>query len=302
MLNPRELIKDCLANWLESRSVSADFEVSLSQNLQYGDFSSNIALIASKKIENSNTRALAEEVIAFLHENAEIQDIFEKIEAAGPGFINFYLTTKYLQNTLTEVAQDDSAFGTSSNGTPQKTIVEFGDPNPFKEIHIGHLRNFCIGESFSRLLESQGNEVIRANYQGDVGMHVAKAIYGIKKKELSIKELTARQLAECYTYGATEFENSDEAKQAITELNKSIYNENPEVMPLWEEGRKVSLEHFEDLYKRVGIHYDKYYFESYTAKKGKEIVLSHIDDGVFEKSDVAVDIGVKKMAFIRVFF
>lgn len=300
MLNPRQLIEDSLEKWLKSRDISVEFEVSLSQNLQFGDFSSNISLIASKKIENSNPRQLAEEIISSLQQNTEIQDIFEKIEPAGPGFINFYLKEDYLLNMLTEVAQDGTTFGTSSNVNPptshqeiasqggQKTVVEFGDPNPFKEIHIGHLRNFCIGESFSKLLESQGNEVIRANYQGDVGMHVAKCLWGIMQRIADSEELTVKDLAEGYILGAKMFEEDENAKKEITELNKKVYNDDPEIKPLWEAGRKVSLDHFEELYKRAGIHYDKYYFESSTAKKGKEIVLSHIDDGVFEKSDGAV--------------
>ena len=66
-------------------------------------------------------------------------------------------------------------------------MLEFADPNPFKEFHIGHLRNISLGESFARLLEFQGADLWRANYQGDVGMHVAKALYGIQNSKVKMQ-------------------------------------------------------------------------------------------------------------------
>lgn len=294
MQNPKESIEKNLSVYLEGKDIKLKFDVSLTQNPLFGDFTTNIALILSKEIEGENSRLTADKIIVFLKENNELKEIFEDIKPAGPGFINFYLNKDYLAKTLTEVVQQGEAYGKSNNNSRQRVMVEFGDPNPFKEIHIGHLRNFCIGESFSRLLETQGNEVLRANYQGDVGMHVAKALYGIKKQELRIKdenlslEEKSKMLAQAYAYGATEYENNENAKQEILELNRKVYSDDSDIKQLWEEGRKISLAHFESIYERAGVHYDKYYFESVTAKKGKELVLSHIADGIFERHEGAV--------------
>ena len=292
MQNPKQLIENYLKNWLERNSIDIPFEVSISQNSSFGDFSTNIALVTVKEFKGVNDpRLLADKIITFLKESHEINTVIDKIEIAGAGFINFYLTSDYLTKNLNDISKSSSYEMISNTKTPQKIIVEFGDPNPFKEIHIGHLRNFCIGESFSRLLESQDNQVIRANYQGDVGLHVAKAMWGILQKTGERGQGTAlkvEDLAEGYVTGAKEFDENEVAKAEIIEINKRIYAEDPELKPLWEEGRKVSLEHFKSLYKRIGVHYDRYYFESITAKKGKEIVLSHIDDKVFEKDRGAV--------------
>jgi len=260
---------------------SIDPELSLTQDLSFGDYTTNIALRISKKL-NINPRDLAEEIKQKVSESELLKGDLEKIEVAGGGFINFYLSEKYLLEVLKNIDDD---FGVAKE-KDVKTVVEFGDPNPFKQIHIGHLRNFCIGESFSRLLESQGNNVIRANYQGDVGMHVAKALYGLIKKE--VKDLTAQNLADAYSYGASEFENSEEAKKEIQKLNKLVYEESDEIKELWENAREISLESFEKIYQKIGVKYDKYYFESETAKEGKKIVLDHIDDGIFERDEGAV--------------
>lgn len=256
-----------------------------------GTVSTNVAF--NKELGNNPS----ENAVKAINEITSIEGFnqyFFDVKVAGPGFINFYAKESYFEQMLQEIVQNDSSYGSLKQESPQKVMVEFGDPNPFKEIHIGHLRNFCIGESFCRLLESQGNSVVRANYQGDVGLHVAKALYGIKNQEFDINdenignEEKAKMLAASYAYGATEFENNENAKQEIIEINKKIYFEDESLKSLWEEGRKISLEHFENLYQRIGVRYDKYYFESVTAKKGREVVLSHIDDGVFERHEGAV--------------
>jgi len=294
MQNPRELIVETLNVWLKDNPLQTEFEVSVSQYLKFGDFSTNIALVSVQSTPSTNPRELAEQIVGILKQNEEINRVFEKIEVAGSGFINFYLSKNYLASSLTKFVQQGKFESISNINNNQKTIVEFGDPNPFKEIHIGHLRNFCIGESFCRLLESQGTTVTRANYQGDVGLHVAKAMWGLLKREEEFldsgksEDEKVKILAQSYVEGATEFENNETAKADIIEINKRIYGDDASLHQLWEEGRKVSLEHFEDLYKRIGVRYDKYFFESVTAKKGKEIVLSHIADGVFEKDEGAV--------------
>lgn len=292
MNNPRQLISDHIKNFLDRKNVEADFDVSLVSNPQHGDFATNVGLIASKKL-GRNPRELSEEIVSFLGESDDVKDVFEKIEVAGPGFINFYLSKKYLSSLIQKITQDKEELGSLKTKNPQTVIVEFGDPNPFKEIHIGHLRNFCIGESFSRLLESQGSTAVRANYQGDVGLHVAKAMWGLLKKEeqfldsgLSL-ENKVKILAESYVEGAKEFEENESAKQEIIDINKRIYSDDESLKQLWDEGKKVSLEHFEEIYKRIGVSYAKYYFESETAKRGKEIVKANVP-GVFENSDGAV--------------
>jgi arginyl-tRNA synthetase len=264
--------------------------------------------LTCSKLLGKNPREVAEEIKAEFEKSAN--EVFERVEIAGPGFINFFLKSNYLENLLSEIEQKGQMFGRVNKKTTHKVMVEFGDPNPFKEIHIGHLRNFCIGESYSRLLESQGKEVIRTNYQGDVGLHVAKCLWGIQRLKIKDERLKIEigDLSKGYVLGAKKSEEDEEAKKEIQELNKKIYEvvlgeaNDESLKNLWEEGRKVSLEHFEALYKRIGVNYDKYYYESVTAKKGKEIVESHIEDGIFEKSDGAVVFrGEKEGLHTRVF-
>lgn len=178
-------------------------------------------------------------------------------------------------------------------------MLEFTDPNPFKEFHIGHLYTNIIGESLSRLLSAAGAQVKRANYQGDVGLHVAKAVYGMQQKlraeglelsEVEKKTLKdrAKFLGESYALGARVYEEDPIGKEAIIALNKQIYAKDPEVWELYHKGRQWSLEYFELIYARLGTKFDYYYFESEVGEFGMQLVKEYLAKGVFVESQGAV--------------
>ena len=262
------------------------------QHKEHGDYATNVALIASKQ---KNPLELAQEIARRL-ENLNL-DIIKQIDVVPPGFINIWLSDEVLLSELTPVLQKKSS---------QKVMIEFTDPNPFKEFHIGHLYSNAVGESLARLQEALGATVARANYQGDVGMHVAKALYGtelkIKSEKLKVDDLQKRPLrervkvlGEAYVQGAAAFEESEAAKQEITDINRRVFAKDPSIMPLYETGRQWSLEAFEVIYKRLGTKFDFYYFESEVGEPGKKLVLEFLKKGVFEESDGAIIFRGEKM-------
>lgn len=230
-------------------------------DLANGDYTSNLALVLKR-----DARELAQEL-----EKTKPEEV-EKIEVAGPGFINFYLSPDYLRNNLQEILDQEDKFGWNENLEGKKVIVEYTDPNPFKEFHIGHLMNNAIGESISRLIEASGAEVKRACYQGDVGLHVAKAVWADGD----------------YALGAKKYEEDEKAKLEIQEINKKLYEKSdPELNKKYEAGRKLSLAKFEEIYKKLGTKFDFYFFESETGEFGKKIVQENIGK-IFQQSDGAV--------------
>ncbi len=255
----------------------------------HGDYSTNVALatFVNVKCQMSNVKSpmeLAQEIVEILNTKYFILNT-EHIEAVAPGFINFRLSKEYLVNNLSK------SQNLSKPLTNKKIMVEFTDPNPFKEFHIGHLYSNTVGESVSRLLEALGATVKRANYQGDVGMHVAKALYGLlpnsKLEEKSLRE-KIKILGEAYIFGAKAYEEDEKAKKEIEELNKKIYAKDKAVMPLYEKGRQWSLEYFETIYKRLGTKFDFYYFESEVGNDGLKLVKEYLQKGIFEESQGAV--------------
>jgi arginyl-tRNA synthetase len=204
------------------------------------------------------------------------------IEIAGPGFINFTLTPQGVSETV--VMAKAEGWGRGDLFLDQEIMFEYTDPNPFKAFHIGHLMSNAIGESLSRLAQNQTADVIRANYQGDVGVHVACAIWGIKK--LGIHPESADEFGRAYAAGATAYKEDASAKAEIDVINQKLYDRSDLALnQLYDTGRKESLAAFEKIYTMLGTTFDRYYFESETAPIGKEIVAAHPD--VFVESDGA---------------
>lgn len=264
------------------------FSLEHPKELSHGDWATNIALILSKQADK-NPKEVADQIASKLGEK-NIEGV-EHISVAGAGFINFTLSRKVFVQYLTAALDED--WGSNATGSGKKIMLEYTDPNPFKPFHIGHLMTNAIGESLARLTEFSGSKVIRANYQGDVGAHVAKAIYGLQQKgkpdsSLSVSE-QAQYIGACYVYGSNEYEKDAEAKGVIDEINKKIYaRSDTSINELYDWGRSVTLEAFEELYKILGTKFNYYFFESEMAEKGAALVKEYLEKGIFEESDGAV--------------
>ncbi len=250
-----------------------NFSVEIPGDKNNGDYSTNVALILGKQ-SGKNPREIAESI----KEKIEKNSLFEKIEVAGPGFINFFVADKVFIDILKSV---DKNYGRAESfKKSRRIIIDYTDPNPFKEFHIGHLMSNAIGESLSRIFEFQGGEVKRACYQGDVGMHVAKAIWGKINGAENLEWGTA------YAYGAKMFEENEEKKKEIIELNKKIFEKSDaKINRLYDEGKKLSLKHFSEIYNKLDTKFDYFIFESQVMEIGKKIVEAGLKNGVFENGE-----------------
>jgi arginyl-tRNA synthetase len=240
----------------------------------------NFVLAHPKDIKNGDYYFFSssknpEEDVKKLNEN-KLKEI-EKIEIAGK-FVNFYLSKEFFAESVKEINDKKEKYGQNNLLKNQKIIIEHTQPNPFKEFHIGHLMNNTIGESVARIIKENGAETKVASYHGDVGLHVAKTIWGkIKKPEVS--------WGEAYTYGT---QNYDDNKEEIIEINKKIFEKSDgEINKLYEIGRKFSLDFFESIYKRLDSHFDHHFYENFSGEAGKKLVLENIPK-IFEKSEGAV--------------
>ena len=257
-----------------------EFSIEHPGNLAFGDYSTNAGIVSGRK----------DELKDYLEKNKPEE--VERIELAGPGFINFHLSKEFFKNSLGEIIEKGEDFGKSKHAKGFKVMVEHTDPNPFKEFHIGHLMPNVIGSTLARIFEWNGAEVKQANYQGDVGLHVAKAVWAIKN---------GKDFEDSYTFGSRSYEDDKEDKKIqkeIQEINQKIYDKSdPEINKIYEEGKKKSLEYFEEIYKKLNTKFDYYFLESETGKIGKKIVMDNVGK-VFEESEGAI---VFKGSHTRVF-
>lgn len=250
--------------------------------LSHGDFSTNVALAYAKELK-MKPRELAEKIVEKLEARSSKLEEIEKIEIAGPGFINFHLTKEFFAE---EVAGIGEKYGKNKQLSGKKVMVEYTDPNPFKAMHIGHYMSNTIGESIVRIVSFQGAEVKRASYQGDIGLHVAKAIWAYLHSEK--RDLGALAGGDCYVRGTEAYEQDEATKAEIQSINKKLYERSDrELQNIYEEGKKLSLVAFDVAYKKLGTDFDFFFFESEVAERGVKLVREHIGD-VFEMSDGAV--------------
>jgi arginyl-tRNA synthetase len=276
------MIADRIIDSLRNAAIAAgipDADAVLERpgDMLHGDYATGMALRYAKQA-GMNPRALAEKLVASF---GSIDGV-EKIDIAGPGFINFTLSSGAVAEVVAMAQDKEWGSGTILAG--QQVMYEYTDPNPFKAFHIGHLMSNTIGESLSRIGERQGASIVRANYQGDVGVHVACAIWGIRK--LGIHPESADEFGKAYATGATAYKEDPAAKGEIDDVNKKLYERSDsELNTLYDTGRKESLAAFERIYAMLGTKFDRYYFESETGPIGKDIVLAHPE--IFVESDGA---------------
>jgi len=262
----------------------------------FGDYTTNAALAAAKSLGEKPHKIAGE--LARLLVDSLGRDIASHVAVAGPGFVNITLAREAVSFAVAEADAkgDEWGKGNADAGQPydaeamkgKRVMVEYTDPNPFKEMHIGHLMSNVIGEALSRLIANESAAVVRACYQGDVGPHVAKALWGLQKSGIT-EPATAKELGEAYAAGSHAYGDSLEAKGEIDAINRAIYaGTSSELAELWRKGREVSLAAFEDIYKILGTHFDYYFYESETAESGLRIVRDGVAKGVFEESEGAV--------------
>jgi len=286
----KEKIQEQIKKIIKSLDIEdVGFSIEHPEDFKNGDYSTNIAMICAKRI-GKNPREIAE-IIKTKFEKDLPKEI-EKVEVAGAGFINFYLSREFFTKSIENILKEKESWGKNKKLKGQKIMVEYTDPNPFKPFHIGHLMTNAIGESVSRIVEFSGAETIRANYQGDIGPHVAKAVYGLIKFGMpdNLKPISeqAQYIGECYSKGSNLYDTDENVKKEIDGINKKIYDKSDEeINKIYDWGRKVTLEAFEEIYKILGTKFDYYFFESEMVEKGQKIVKENIGK-VFDESDGAI--------------
>lgn len=254
-------------------------EVTMAPENIEADYSSNAPLKLAKELHRAPMQ-IAEELKEKL--NAEV---------SAPGFLNFKVTNEYLSEVMNDL-DADFLKNISSDAYSGKTVIcEFSDPNPFKVLHVGHLYTSIVGDAISRLFEYAGAKVVRANFGGDVGLHVAKTLYVLLNRP---DDFTILDIAKCYVEGTAAYDDDETAHAEITKINKEIYQINAnnihgtKLADYYWKGRELSYDYFRDFYASIGLEFDKYYPESTVAGLGLETVKKELAAGVYEMSDGAV--------------
>jgi len=248
----------------------------------HGDFQANGALAFAKR-EKQNPRAVAQQLVDPLEVLREHFDI----SLAGPGFINFRLKPAALLGWLQAYDSEEHLRAGAANAHAGQTwVVDYSSPNTAKQMHVGHLRSAVIGEAICRLLAFTGAKVIRDNHLGDWGTQFGKLIYGYKRwaDDEALLTQPIEELERLYKLGhAATPDGSPELEEAKREL-VLLQSGDPKNVALWKKFSDVSLAAFEQIYARLGIHFDHNLGESFYNDKVERVYRELTEARIAEDS------------------
>ena len=229
---------------------------------KFGDFQCNDAL-ASAKVLHLPPRKIAETVYAKLMESRPA--FIDKVELAGPGFLNITVSTDWLAVRLAQLGGQET-LGIPQSGAGKKIVIDYSSPNAAKQMHIGHIRSTVIGNAIDRIFRALGYDVIADNHLGDWGTQFGILIKGYREL-LSQEErdnLSVPYLEKCYVLSAAKAKEEDGVwKEACKAELVKLQQGDPENLALWKKFIDISINEFNRMYDKLGVKFDTYRGESY---------------------------------------
>ena len=246
-MNIRQLLDDRITAALHTLGApdTVTAIVKPSARPEFGDYQANGVMAAAKQLK-TNPRELATRLLEVL----DLSDLADKLEVAGPGFINIHLKNTWLSETVGRA----SARQLTPNS--QTIVVDYSGPNLAKEMHVGHLRSTIIGDAVARVLEFQGHKVIRQNHVGDWGTQFGMLIAHMVSLKAHSGELSM-QLADLETFyreAKKRFDDEPDFADAARDYVVKLQSGDAECLGLWQQFIDTSLRHCEEVYARLGVH------------------------------------------------
>ena len=204
-----------------------------------------------------------------------------RIEAVK-GYLNLYFeTAEYAGRVVETVLEQKSRFG-GGLSTGQRVMIEFSQPNTHKAFHVGHLRSAILGDALARIIEFAGYDLVRANYPGDMGLHVIKWLWAYLKYHAGEEPDTdiTEWMGQVYSDASRRLEENPDLEAEVRVVYARWDKRDPEIVALWEKTRQWSLEGFHQMYAQLDIRFDKYYFNSEEEDPGKQVVEELVRRGI----------------------
>lgn len=224
----------------------------------------------------------AERIAELLLEKMILPSEITRMESVK-GYLNFYFDTgKYANQVISSILAKAENFG-KELPTNNRVMVEYSQPNTHKAFHVGHLRNMVLGSSICRILDFAGHEVIAANYIGDIGLHVIKWLWNYINFHMGEEppgDAKTNWMGTIYSEAIQKLEEKPDLEVEVRELFMRWDKRDDEIVQLWKKTRAWSLDAFQQVYDRLGIYFDRIYFESEVEDSGKQLVENLIQNGL----------------------
>ena len=257
---------------------------------KFGDYQCNDALKFAKKAK-TNPREVGAKVAEALKGN----DVFEKVEIAGPGFLNLTVSSAWLNSQLADLGSRPRC-GIPQKGTGKKIVIDYSSPNAAKQMHIGHIRSNVIGCAIDRIFRSLGYDVIADNPLGDWGTQFGILIKGYREllTDDERENLTVANLEKCYVLSAAKAKEEDGVwKDACKQELVKLQQGDKDNLALWKRFIDISIGEFDRMYAKLGVKFDTYRGESYYNDTMPGIVAKLQEMGLAVESDGALVVNLE---------
>ena len=269
------MIREKIIKLIEKVIKEKNVELEVPENSFHGDYSTNIALRLKKD---------PQEIIKKLK-----SPFFRKVEVAGPGFINFWLSKKELFNSLEKILKEKERYGSSKIGKGKIMVIDYSAPNIAKPFGIGHLRSTIIGQALYNIYKFLGWKCIGDNHLGDWGTQFGKLIVAIKKwNTKKLNDITIQELEDLYVRFHKEMEKNPELLEEARQEFKKLENNNQETKKIWQFCVDISLKEFDKIYQVLGIKIDHALGESFYQNKMKYVFEDAEKMDIVQKSQGAL--------------
>jgi arginyl-tRNA synthetase len=240
-------------------------------------------------------RSAPPQIATALKEKIAADDLIEKVEAAGP-YLNFTLTLRALGEKALGPILSGEYFSRQLMESAPKTMIEYSQPNTHKELHVGHMRNLCLGDAIVRMMRYAGYDVVTSTFPGDVGTHVAKALWYMKFHNTELVPETGKGewLGRMYSKGHLLLEDQAgtpaEAKnrEQLTLILKQLEAKQGEYFDLWKETRQWSIDLMKRVYSWAGVEFDQWYWESDVDSDSVQLAREYFQQGKLVQSEGAI--------------
>lgn len=238
---------------------------------------------------------LAQELKNEVAQNIVLKKVIASVEAAGP-YINIKFTPVGLADYILKPLLSGQTFTAKLTEATPKMMIEYSQPNTHKELHVGHMRNMCLGDSIVRLLRYSGYNILASTFPGDVGTHVAKCLWYMKfhNKEAAPMMNKGTWLGAMYSKGNLLLEDQvgtpqeDENRKILTEILKQLEAKNGEYYDLWKQTRQWSIDLMNEVYNWADVKFDQWYFESDVDSDSVKTIKKYLAEGKLVESQGAI--------------
>ncbi|MEW5248279.1 arginine--tRNA ligase [Microbulbifer discodermiae] len=294
-MNIRQLLSDKFhAAMLAAGAPSeCDPTVAPSKRPEFGDYQANGAMAAAKRM-GCAPRELAARIV----EKLDKGEMIDRVEIAGPGFINIHLSDSWLADSLGAAAAD-KRLNIPPEDKPQTIVIDYSHPNLAKEMHVGHLRTTIIGDALARLLEFQGHRVIRQNHMGDWGTQFGMLLAHLADKlESSDAEVALADLETFYREAKVRFDEEEGFADRAREYVVKLQGGDPECRKLWQQFIDISISHSEEIYRKLNVTLKRgdIYSESRYNDDLPVLVKQLLDAGIAVEDQGAIVVFLEEMA------